>query len=77
MSPISPYSDLLYRDLSSSNSSVHLSDFPEYQLRLINLGLEEKMHLVNMVSSLVLSIRKRKNQSKTTSTTLFLLKENL
>ena len=43
MSPISPfYSDLLYRDLSSSNSSVHLSDFPEYQPHLINLGLEEK-----------------------------------
>ena len=60
MSPISPfYSDLLYRDLSSSNSSVHLSDFPEYQPHLINLGLEEKMNLCQQVSSLVLSIRKK------------------
>ena len=60
MSPISPfYSDLLYRDLLFSNSSVHLSDFPEPQPHLINLDLEEKMNLCQQVSSLVLSIRKK------------------
>ena len=60
MSPISPfYSDLLYRDLLFSNSSVHLSDFPEPQTHLINLDLEEKMNLCQQVSSLVLSIRKK------------------
>ena len=60
MSPISPfYSDLLYRDLSVSNNSVHLSDFPEHQSQLINHDLEEKMNLCQQVSSLVLSIRKK------------------
>ena len=43
MSPISPfYSDLLYRDLTFSNCSVHLSNFPEHQSQLINHDLEEK-----------------------------------
>ena len=50
MSPISPfYSDLLYRDLLFSNSSVHLSNFPEHQPHLINLDLEEKMNLCSQM----------------------------
>ena len=61
MSPISPfYSDLLYRDLTFSNYSVHLSNFSEHQSQLINHDLERKMNLCQQVSSLVLSIRKKK-----------------
>ncbi len=60
MSPISPfYSDLLYRDLTFTDNSVHLSDFPVYNDDLIRVSLEEKMDLCQQISSLVLSVRKK------------------
>ena len=60
MSPISPfYSDQLYRDLTTEQNSVHLSNFPNHKEELINLKLEEKMSLCQQISSLILSIRKK------------------
>lgn len=58
------YADLLYRDLNSvsgrePHDSVHLSSFPVMDPHLIDLALEEKMHLAQEISSLVHSLRKK------------------
>src|SRR5690606_18281816 len=65
MSPISPFfADQLYQDLErvtgkENLSSVHLSDFPVVNEKLINKDLEEKMALAQQISSLTLSLRKK------------------
>src|SRR5699024_7076143 len=65
MSPISPFfADQLYQDLErvtgkENLSSVHLSDFPVVNKKLINKDLEEKMALAQQISSLTLSLRKK------------------
>ncbi|WP_461533828.1 isoleucine--tRNA ligase [Sinomicrobium sp.] len=65
--PIAPfYMDSLYRDLVSvtgkgNAESVHLADFPEFDSAVINKSLERKMEKAQLVSSLVLSLRKREN----------------
>jgi len=64
-SPISPFfSEQLFSDLNavtrrSTVESVHLSDFPIYNPALIDVSLEEQMQLAQIVSSLVLSLRKK------------------
>ncbi|HBH22345.1 MAG TPA: isoleucine--tRNA ligase, partial [Cytophagales bacterium] len=64
-SPISPfYMDLLYLDLhpqSKENGeySVHLSEFPEADEKMIDGDLEEQMALAQNISSLVHSLRKQ------------------
>ncbi|MCB9224471.1 MAG: isoleucine--tRNA ligase [Crocinitomicaceae bacterium] len=63
-SPIAPFfMDQLYRDLNSGNSnsfqSVHLSKFPEVKENAINEPMEERMDIAQIISSLVLSLRKR------------------
>jgi isoleucyl-tRNA synthetase len=63
--PIAPfYMDRLYKDLTvgtvkSSEESVHLAQFPEYDARMVNTDLERKMQKAQAVSSLVLSIRQK------------------
>jgi isoleucyl-tRNA synthetase len=65
MSPIAPfYSETLYRDLNTVAKtenviSVHLTDMPVANEKLINLELEQKMALAQDVCSLVHSIRKK------------------
>jgi isoleucyl-tRNA synthetase len=65
-SPIAPfYSDNLYRDLCSNTGfekfeSVHLSDFPKPKTKLRNLNLEKSMKNARIISSLALSLRKKK-----------------
>lgn len=65
ISPISPFfSEQLFSDLNavtrrSTVESVHLSDFPIYNPALIDVSLEEQMQLAQIVSSLVLSLRKK------------------
>src|SRR5690606_20748583 len=65
MSPIAPFfSDRLFLDLNDVTSkeqveSVHLADFPEANLDLIDKSLEERMSLAQDISSLVLSLRKK------------------
>ncbi|OHX65888.1 isoleucine--tRNA ligase [Flammeovirga pacifica] len=65
MSPIAPFfSDRLFQDLNKATGkdeaeSVHLAKFPQVNEDLINIDLEEKMHLAQVISSLTHSIRKK------------------
>ena len=67
MSPIAPFfSDRLFRDLNTVSSlrkatSVHLADFPELNIAIIDKSLEERMELAQQISSMVLSLRKKVN----------------
>jgi len=63
--PIAPFfMDKLYKDLTQATAketfeSVHLADFPEYNDKIVNKSLESKMQKAQIVSSLVLSLRKK------------------
>ena len=65
MAPIAPFfSDRLYTDLDAATGkegfeSLHLADFPSYDMSMVNKTLEEKMQTAQKVSSLVLSIRQK------------------
>ncbi|MFA6813628.1 MAG: DUF5915 domain-containing protein, partial [Bacteroidaceae bacterium] len=65
MAPIAPfYSDQLYSDLMAvtgrdKSISVHLSLFPKYNGELIDKELEERMHLAQDVTSMVLALRRK------------------
>ncbi len=65
--PIAPFfMDQLYRDLTSvcekdASESVHLSQFPVCNDRVIDGNLEEKMHKAQTISSLTLSLRKKES----------------
>jgi len=67
-SPIAPFfADKLFIDLNNVSKrldtvSVHLSDFPVADEKLINKDLEERMRLAQKISSMVLSLRKKSNQ---------------
>ncbi|MDQ3050266.1 MAG: isoleucine--tRNA ligase [Bacteroidota bacterium] len=67
MSPVAPfYSDQLFNDLNNITgkqpvNSVHLSDFPVAKVSYINKDLEERMELAQVVSSMVLALRKKVN----------------
>ncbi len=67
MAPIAPFfADWLFRNLNSATKriecpSVHLCDFPVVDSGVIDSELEERMHLAQDISSLVLSIRKKVN----------------
>ena len=59
------FMDKLYRDLtqatgSESFESVHLAEFPKMVENFVDKSLESKMMKAQTVSSLVLSLRKRK-----------------
>ncbi len=66
-SPIAPFfSEQLYRDLNNATGrnkaeSVHLTDFPVADAKLIDKALEERMEAAQLISSLVLSLRKKAN----------------
>lgn len=66
-SPIAPfYMDKLFTDLNSVSgrhaaTSVHLSDLPKPDEKLIDKKLEERMKLAQKISSMVLSLRKKQN----------------
>ncbi|HKC67913.1 MAG TPA: isoleucine--tRNA ligase, partial [Bacteroidia bacterium] len=65
--PIAPFfTDRMFNDLNSITNrqkaeSIHLSNFPKADEKLIDKGLEEKMELAQKISSMVLSIRKKEN----------------
>lgn len=70
MAPYSPfYADKLYMDLTAPAAaeegkevrSVHLSDFPVVDECLIDKDLEERMRLAQVITSLVLSLRRKVN----------------
>ena len=66
-SPIAPFfSEQLYRDLNNVTGrnkaeSVHLTDFPVADTTFIDKALEERMEAAQLISSLVLSLRKKAN----------------
>jgi isoleucyl-tRNA synthetase len=66
-SPIAPfYMDRLFRDLNSVSgyhnlNCVHLAAFPEYNEKLIDRNLEERMEIAQTVSSMVLALRRKVN----------------
>jgi isoleucyl-tRNA synthetase len=63
--PVAPFfMDKLYKDLTAITStenfeSVHLADFPNYDASLVDSDLESRMHKAQIISSLVLSLRKK------------------
>ena len=65
--PIAPFfTDRLFTDLNSITNrqkaaSIHLSDFPKADDKLIDIELEERMELAQKISSMILSIRKKEN----------------
>ena len=67
MSPIAPFfSEQLYRNLNNVTGrnkaeSVHLTDFPVADKTYIEKSLEERMEAAQLISSLVLSLRKKAN----------------
>jgi isoleucyl-tRNA synthetase len=67
MSPFAPFfSEQLYRDLNEvskrqSSLSVHLTYYPKVKTDWINKELEEQMEYAQLISSLVLSLRKKEN----------------
>ncbi|MDO5314941.1 MAG: isoleucine--tRNA ligase [bacterium] len=66
-SPNAPFfSDQLYRDLNNVTGrnkaeSVHLTDFPVANTSFIDKALEERMEAAQLISSMVLSLRKKTN----------------
>jgi len=62
MSSFAPFfSDWLYKNLHGKDQSVHLTNFPIVNENAIDLVLEEQMEYAQIISSLVLSIRKKEN----------------
>ncbi len=65
MAPIAPFfADLLYSDLNKTTSreedqSVHLVDFPHFDITLIDKDLEEKMDIAQKASSMILALRRK------------------
>jgi isoleucyl-tRNA synthetase len=65
IAPVSPfYADQLYKDLTAIKEnqqaeSVHLADFSSFDEAFVDKALEEKMHTAQIISSLVLSLRKK------------------
>lgn len=63
--PIAPFfMDKLYRDLTlathgESFESVHLANFPEFKEEYVDKALESRMQKAQIISSLVLSLRKK------------------
>jgi len=63
--PISPfYMERLFIDLNASTgrykeNSVHLALFPEYDIKLIDKALEERMDIAQKVSSMILGLRRK------------------
>ena len=63
--PIAPFfSDQLYTDLNKitgkePDQSIHLANFPDYDEKLIEKDLEERMDIAQKVSSMVLGLRRK------------------
>ncbi|MGE0078452.1 MAG: isoleucine--tRNA ligase [Bacteroidales bacterium] len=66
-SPIAPFfMDQLFTDLNNvtgkhNDESVHLTQFPKYNEKLIDKNLEEKMEIAQSICSLVLGLRRKVN----------------
>ena len=62
MAPIAPfYADRLYRDLTLSDESVHLADFPVPNKEVIDAVLERRMARAQALTGMVLALRRKVN----------------
>ncbi|HYG50088.1 MAG TPA: class I tRNA ligase family protein, partial [Flavobacteriales bacterium] len=67
VSPIAPfYAERLFCDLNKATGrikadSVHLTDFPLANEKIIDIDLEQRMQLAQRVSSMALSLRRKEN----------------
>ena len=62
MAPIAPfYADMLYCDLTGSDTSVHLAAYPKADEAAIDSKLEKRMAIAQQITSMVLSLRRKKN----------------
>ena len=62
MAPIAPfYADMLYRDLTGSDTSVHLAAYPKADEAAIDSKREKRMAIAQQITSMVLSLRRKKN----------------
>ena len=67
MAPVAPFfSDNLFNDLNNvtgkrKSNSIHLTNFPVYDVNQVDKALEERMELAQKISSMVLSLRKKVN----------------
>ena len=65
MAPIAPfYADKLFLDLNAvtgkdRSESVHLADFPKYDLHFIDENLEARMQVAQQISSMILALRRK------------------
>lgn len=60
--PYAPFiTERLYSDVTLSGESVHLAQYPEADLSLIDEALEERMNLAQRASSMVLALRRKVN----------------
>ena len=65
VAPVAPfYADRIYKDLTNTTNieffeSVHLSDFPKFDVEFVNTSLQRKMEKAQNIASLVLSIRQK------------------
>ena len=59
--PIAPfYMDRLYQDLiQKTQTSIHLTDFPESNPSFVNIELEDQINMARTLTSLALSLRKK------------------
>ncbi len=66
MAPVSPFfADRLYLDLTAvaegGDTSVHLADYPVADPSLIDTELERRMHIAQVITSMVLALRRKVN----------------
>ncbi|MBQ0114466.1 MAG: isoleucine--tRNA ligase [Bacteroidales bacterium] len=62
MAPVSPFfSDKLYRDLTGSETSVHLAKYPVSDDAVIDKKLEERMQVAQDITSMTLALRRKQN----------------
>ena len=60
MAPIAPfYAEQLYSDVTKTDVSVHLEHFPKANTALIDSKLETQMHTAQIISSMVLALRRK------------------
>ncbi len=65
MAPIAPfYADKLYHDLTvackaDNELSIHLADFPKYDISVVDKALEERMQIAQSISSMLLALRRK------------------
>ena len=65
IAPIAPfYADKLYHDLTiaceaDNELSIHLADFPKYDISVVDKALEERMQIAQSISSMILALRRK------------------